>query len=169
MKKNRFVRRCLPFFLLAVLPSGLIISCKEDDDDIVKRKTITEAIIENDRFSILEEIIAEARMTDALRTGDITFFAPDNAAFGRANIFSAAEVTRASADSSRKFLQNHIIPKKRIDYNKFIAGKEKSLTGKEITFTKTDSVVIVNQNNIVVPDIGAANGVIHIIDSLLVK
>lgn len=50
MKKNRFVRRCLAFFLLVVLPSGLIVSCKESDEDIVKRKTITEVIVENDQL-----------------------------------------------------------------------------------------------------------------------
>ncbi|MCE7067842.1 fasciclin domain-containing protein [Dyadobacter sp. CY326] len=169
MKKNRFVGRCLTFFLLVLLPSGLIISCKEDEDDIVKGKTITEVIIENDRFSILEEVILHAKMGDALRTGDVTFFAPDNAAFGKANIFDSKGFIALPADSAKKFLQNHIIPKKRIEYAQFVAGKEKSLTGKEITFTKTDSVIIVNQNNIIVPNIGAANGVIHIIDSLIVK
>ena len=169
MKKNRFVGRCLAFFLFVVLPSGLIVSCKESDDDLVKRKTITEVIADNDQFSILEDVIAHAQMRDALRTGELTFFAPDNAAFGRANIFSSTALTSLPADSARKFLQNHIIPRERLSYTNFVAGKKKSITGREITFTKTDSVVIVNQNNIITPDISAANGVIHIIDSLIVR
>jgi uncharacterized surface protein with fasciclin (FAS1) repeats len=169
MKKNRFVRRCLAFFLLVVLPSGLIVSCKESDEDIVKRKTITEVIVENDQFSILEDLVFHAKMGDALRTGELTVFAPDNAAFGRANIFSSTVFTSLPSDSVKKFLQNHIIPKERIGYSSFAAGKKKAITGREIIFTKTDSVVIVNQNNIVTPDISAANGVIHIIDSLIVR
>lgn len=169
MKKNRFVGRYLAFFLFVVLPSGLILSCKESDDDLVKRKTITEVIADNDQFSILEDVIAHAQMRDALRTGELTFFAPDNAAFGRANIFSSSVFTALPADSAKKFLQNHIIGKDRIAYSSFVAGKKKALTGKEITFTKTDSVVVVNQNNIVTPDISAANGVIHVIDSLIVR
>jgi len=169
MKKNRFVRRCLAFFLVAVLPSGVIISCKEKNEDIVKRKTITEVIIENERFSILEDIMIHAGMNDALRTGEITFFAPDNSAFGKANIFSSSVITSLPADSARKLINSHIIGKERIDYSSLKEGKKKTIRGNEIMLTKTDSIFAVNRADIILPDISAANGVIHIIDSLAVR
>lgn len=169
MKKNRFVGRYVAFFLLAVLSSGVIISCKEKNEDIVKRKTITEVIMENERFSILKDIMIHAKMTDALRTGEITFFAPDNSAFGKANIFASSVITGLPADSARKLINNHIIGKKRLEYKDLLVAKEKSLTGKELSLTKTDSIFAVNKADIILPDISAANGVIHIIDSLAVR
>ena len=169
MKKNRFAGRCLTFFLLIGLSSGLMVSCTEKSEDIVKNKTITEVIIENDNFSILEEIMLNAEMSDALRAGEITFFAPDNEAFGKANIFSSSVITSRGADSARIFLQNHIVPKERLAYEFIQTGKKKTLTGKEIEFTKVDSVVNVNKSEIVIPDLSAANGVIHVIDSLIVR
>ncbi|WP_026631264.1 fasciclin domain-containing protein [Dyadobacter alkalitolerans] len=169
MKKNRFVGRCLAFFLLAVLPSGVIISCTEKSEDIVKGKTITEVIMENERFSILKDLMLYAKMSDGLRTGDVTFFAPDNAAFGRANIFSASELTMLPEDSIRKLINNHIVGKERLDYNRLKEGKKKTLGGKELSITKTDSIFSVNRADIILSDISAANGVIHIIDSLAVK
>ncbi|MCF2490124.1 fasciclin domain-containing protein [Dyadobacter sp. CY347] len=169
MKKNRFVGRCLAFFLLAVLPSGLIISCTEKSEDIVKRKTITEVIMENERFSILKDIMIHAKMTDALRTGEITFFAPDNSAFGKANIFSSNVITALPADSAIKLINNHIVGKKRLEYKDLTVAKEKSITGKELSLTVKDSIFAVNKADIIFSNISAANGVIHIIDSLAVR
>ncbi|MCF0053085.1 fasciclin domain-containing protein [Dyadobacter sp. LJ53] len=169
MKKNRFVWPYVAFFLLAVLSSGVIISCKEKNEDIVKRKTITEVILENERFSILKDLMIHARMNDDLRTGEVTFFAPDNAAFGRANIFSSSVITALPADSARKLINNHIVGKKRLSYKDLLVAKEKSLTGKELSLTKTDTIFSVNKADIILPDISAANGVIHIIDSLAVR
>jgi uncharacterized surface protein with fasciclin (FAS1) repeats len=93
MKKNRFAGRCVRFFLGVVVFSTAVFSCKESKEDLLKPKTITDVIIENEQFSILEEIVRYADMRDALRTDEITLFAPDNNAFGKANIFSSSNYT----------------------------------------------------------------------------
>jgi uncharacterized surface protein with fasciclin (FAS1) repeats len=169
MKKNRFIGLTGIFFLLISLGSGIIVSCKEKDEDIVKPKTITDIILENNQFSILREIMFYAEMTDALRTDELTFFAPSNDAFGKANIFSATVITSLPADSARHFIKSHIIGKKKLMFSELAAGQEKALSGHTLTITKTDSNIAVNKSDIVIKDLNADNGVIHVIDSLAVE
>jgi uncharacterized surface protein with fasciclin (FAS1) repeats len=167
MKKNRFAGRCVRFFLGVVVFSTAVFSCKESKEDLLKPKTITDVIIENEQFSILEEIVRYADMRDALRTDEITLFAPDNNAFGKANIFSSSNYTNKI--TAMAFIQNHIIANKVIKYVDFKAGVEKSKNKKDLSITKIDSVVAINKSDIVIKDINAANGIIQVIDSLVVK
>ena len=169
MKKNRFIGLAGTFFLLITLVSGIIVSCKEKDEDIVKPKTITDIILENDQFSILREIVFYTKMTDALRTDELTFFAPSNDAFGKANIFSASVITSMPVDSARLFINSHIIGKKKLDFEKLTAGRQESLSGDTLTITKIDSSVAINKSDIVIKDVKADNGIIHVIDSVAVK
>jgi uncharacterized surface protein with fasciclin (FAS1) repeats len=167
MKKNRFAGRCVRFFLGVVVFSTAVFSCKESREDLLKPKTITDVIIENDQFSILREIVTYAKMGDALRTDNLTLFAPDNNAFGKANIFSSSKYT--NEDSAKIFLKNHIIEKEIIDYDNLKAGVKKSLNKKDLIITKIDSVVAINKSDIVKRNVNAANGIIHVIDSLVVR
>jgi uncharacterized surface protein with fasciclin (FAS1) repeats len=49
------------------------------------------------------------------------------------------------------------------------AGVEKSLNNKDLSITKIDSVVAINKSDIVIKNVHAANGIIHVIDSLVVR
>jgi uncharacterized surface protein with fasciclin (FAS1) repeats len=167
MKKNRFAGRCVRFFLSVVVFSTAVFSCKESKEDLLKPKTINDVIIENQQFSILREIVRYADMGDALRTDNITFFAPDNAAFGKANISSSSNYTDKA--TAKAFLQNHMIAKEIIDYDKLKAGVKKSLNNKDLSITKIDSVVAINKSDIVIKNVHADNGIIHVIDSLVVR
>ncbi|TLV00585.1 fasciclin domain-containing protein [Dyadobacter luticola] len=166
MKKNRFVGRFATFFLIAGLFSVIAFSCKENDDDLVKPITITDIILTNEQFSILRDIMLTAEMTDALRSQNFTLFAPNNAAFGKANIFAASVITGPGKDSARIFLQNHII-KKTMSYADLMKStSELTITQKTLNITKVDSTVAINKSDIVIRDVNAANGLIQVIDSV---
>lgn len=167
MKKNRFAGRCVRFFLGVVVFSTAVFSCKENNEDLIKPKTITDVLIENEQFSILWEIVTYAKMGDALRTEEITLFAPDNKAFAKANISSSSKYSdQATAEA---FIQNHIIANKVIKYDDFKASVEKSKNKKDLSITKIDSVVAINKSDIVKRDVNADNGIIQVIDSLVVN
>ena len=168
MKKNRFLRLGALFFLTAGLFSFVLTSCKESEEDKVKPVTITDIILKNNDFSMLRDIMLYAEMSDAMRTENYTLFAPDNDAFEKANIFSSSVITSLPKDSARYFLQNHIM-KTRKNYDDLEVGSQVALNNKKLTITKVDSVVIINKSEIVIEDVNAANGVIHVIDSVLVR
>lgn len=169
MKKNSFIVRYRAFFLVAVLFSAVLLSCKEDDDDLVKPKTITDVILTNEQFSILREIILSTGMGDALRAGEVTLFAPDNAAFQRAGM-TASSITSLSGDSAKAFVKNHILGK-RYEFSALPMGKLETLNNKNfIQVAKTaDSTITVNGAEIVTKNINADNGIIQVIDSVLVR
>ncbi|WP_031528716.1 fasciclin domain-containing protein [Dyadobacter crusticola] len=167
MKKNRFIGRCASFFLIAAAISATVLSCKEDSKDLVKPKTVTDVILENDQFSLLRDIMIQAQMSDALRTENLTVFAPDNNAFSRANI-SATTITNMPKDSAMLFLKNHILQKK-TNLSDLKAGEQPTLNRVKVNITKVDSIVSINKSDIVIPNVNADNGVIHVIDSVLVR
>jgi uncharacterized surface protein with fasciclin (FAS1) repeats len=169
MKKNRFGGRWATFFLAAGLFSTILISCKEDGDDVVKRKAMTDVILENPEFSMLKEIMLHANKRDAFRSQNMTFFLPSNAAFRKANIVSASVITSMPNDSVLKFLDSHILTGP-IAYNEFKPGVYETYDKKaKISIAKKDSVVTVNGSKIGIKDVETNNGYIQVLDSVYVK
>ncbi|WP_454523189.1 fasciclin domain-containing protein [Dyadobacter jiangsuensis] len=168
MKKNRFGGRWATFFLAAGLFSTILISCKENADDVVKNRAATDIILENPEFSILKEIMLAAKKGDAFRTQNATFFLPTNAAFNKAKIFSASVIT-SKPDSIDKFLNRHVLNGQKA-YSEFTAGKydniDKTL---KIEIVKKDTAITVNGSHISRKDLSASNGIIQVLDSVYVK
>lgn len=168
MKKNRFGGRWATFFLAAGLFSTILISCKENSDDIVKNKAVTDIISENPEFSILKEIVEKAKANDALRAQNATFFLPDNAAFQRANIASSAAITSKSDPEILAFLNSFII-KSIYDVDATLpADSVNTVSGKKIKLVKQGDVVNVNNAAITKKNVSAANGLIQVVDSVYV-
>lgn len=169
MKKNNFKIRYKAFFLVTILFSGMIISCKEKDKELVKPKTITDVILDNAQFSIFKEIIVSIKMEDALRGENITLFIPNNAAFLKSSL-SAAKIIAMPKDSAVWFVNYHIIKgvKKFADLKseKLIAINQDTLTIQKST---TDSTISVNRAYIVTKDINADNGYIQVVDRVLTE
>lgn len=169
MKKYGSVRLGKAFFLMTILFATTFTACQEKEEDRVKPKTITDVLLENDQFSILREIVQYAGMSDALRTTEMTIFAPNNGAFGKAGIFSAAPITGLPKDSVILFLSNHIVGSQVLKYSNLTAGTLKPLKGATLRVSKIDSTVSINASDIIIRDVNADNGAIQVIDSVLVN
>jgi uncharacterized surface protein with fasciclin (FAS1) repeats len=116
-------------------------------------------------FKTLSAALAAAGLVDTLKgAGPFTVFAPNDAAF--------AKIPKADLDALLKdkakltaVLTYHVIDGKvmAIDVK---AGKLKSVQGSEITIT-TDNGVMVDGAKVTSSNILADNGVIHVIDSVI--
>jgi uncharacterized surface protein with fasciclin (FAS1) repeats len=170
MKKNKLLGRQSSYFLIALLFSLTLNACKENDKDIVKPKTITDIIRENNDFTILREIITVTGMSDALRTTNLTLFAPNDAAFRSSNITNASVITSMPLDSATAFVLHHIL-ETRVEYKDLQRGKLKMKDGKTVNVTKMgpDSTVVLGQSFLTIKNLSAAdNGIIHVIDRPLI-
>lgn len=170
MKKNRFGGRWVTFFLAIGLFSTILISCKEDDADKVGQRTVTDIIRENPEFSILKEIMDEAKKGDAFRTQNATFFLPSNAAFNKAKIFSASEITsKMDSINIDVFLNQHVLIGQ-VSYGDLKPGKY-DVVGKtlKLEIAKKDTSFTVNGAEIARRNVKSANGIIQVLDSLYVK
>lgn len=107
-----------------------------------------------------------AGLTDTLRKGGpYTIFAPDNNAFTH---LPAGSLEALMKDKRRlsQVLSYHIIPGKKL-ITQIKPSKIKSLQGSNLTLTSDNGMVTVNSANVIQSDLTADNGVIQIIDHVL--
>ncbi len=171
MKKNHFTDRFKSFILFGALFTGGLLSCQESDKDVVKPKTVTDILAENDRFSTIHEIIVGAKAQDAFRTTDgFTFFAPNNDAFQLAGL-TASQVLAFPKDSALKFVLYHVYAHQKVA-NDLKGGKIVMMNKDTVNISRgTDTTIITLNKNakIVEKNIHADNGLIQVIDKLLTQ
>jgi len=103
-------------------------------------------------------------LTEAVNTTpDLTIFAPNNGAFE--DISSA--LGNLTAEQAASILQYHVI-NGTVAYSSTLAnGTVPTLGGGNITITIIDGEVFVNRARVVTADVLIANGVLHVLDSVL--
>ncbi|WP_460640403.1 fasciclin domain-containing protein, partial [Larkinella harenae] len=89
-----FYHRNLAVLLVASSMLVTLASCNKDDDDNnpPAPQTITDIVLSNNDFSLLEAAVVRAGLADALRSGTLTVFAPTNAAFQAAGFANEAAI-----------------------------------------------------------------------------
>nr|OQO17983.1 hypothetical protein B0A51_12025 [Rachicladosporium sp. CCFEE 5018] len=108
--------------------------------------------------------VEATNLTSALSTTpDITIFAPNNAAFQA--IGSA--VANLTVEQAAAILEYHVINGTVAYSSTLTNGSVPALGGGNLTITVTDGEVFVNQARVINADILLANGVLHVIDSVL--
>jgi uncharacterized surface protein with fasciclin (FAS1) repeats len=122
----------------------------------------------NADFSTLVAAITAAGLGDALSgEGPFTVFAPTNAAF---EALPAGLLEKLLLPENKevltKILTYHVVPAKVMAAD-VAAGDVNTLEGSAFAIT-TEGGVKVNASNVTATDVAASNGVIHVIDAVLV-
>jgi uncharacterized surface protein with fasciclin (FAS1) repeats len=122
----------------------------------------------NADFSTLVAAITAAGLGDALSgAGPFTVFAPTNAAF---EALPAGLLEKLLLPENKevltKILTYHVVPAKVMAAD-VAAGDVNTLEGSAFAVT-TEGGVKVNASNVTATDVPASNGVIHVIDAVLV-
>ena len=122
----------------------------------------------NPDFSTLVTAVTAAGLGEALSgTGPFTVFAPTNAAF---EALPAGLLEKLLLPENKevltKILTYHVVPSKVMAAD-VAAGDVTTLEGSTFAIT-TEGGVKVNASNVTATDVPASNGVIHVIDAVLV-
>ncbi|MPR34527.1 fasciclin domain-containing protein [Salmonirosea aquatica] len=158
-------------FLTKLMVTGILLSagwaCK--DDDPVNPKTITDVVFDSPDFTILGTAIRYAGMSDALKTQDLTFFAPNDAAFKASGFADAAAITARPAAEIREILKYHIIGTALTVDQLEAQGTPsyQNLAMKPTYITRNSGGVLINGVRITTPNMKADNGIIHVVERLL--
>ena len=119
-------------------------------------------------FKTLVKAVQAAGMVDALKQpGPLTVFAPSDKAFAKLPKGTLEGLLKDKA-KLRAVLSYHVVAGKVDAKAAARAGSAKTLLGKTVTFSKSKSGLKVENANIVGADVGAKNGVIHVIDTVLI-
>lgn len=130
-------------------------------------KTIADTAAATPQLSTLNKLIAEAGLTDTLRgTGPFTVFAPTNDAF-KALPKATQDALAKDKNQLAAVLRYHVVPGKVMAAD-VKTGKAKTVQGADINLAKAGSFVTVEEAMVVQADVNATNGVVHLIDRVLI-
>jgi transforming growth factor-beta-induced protein len=147
-------------------------SCSDDDDDNSPRQeTIVATAQGNNNLSAL--VTALTKFPDLVSTlggtGQYTVFAPTDAAFsaflsaiGQENIDDIPE------DVLRSVLEYHVIAGSGLKASNLSSGNVETAQGENIAVSLAGGVTLNGSANVVTADVEATNGVVHVIDAVLV-
>lgn len=130
---------------------------------------IVDIAVGNPDFSILVAALQKAELVETLQgEGPFTVFAPTNAAFEKllGALDISAEELLAQPDLA-KVLTYHVVAGKVMSTDLTDGMKAATVNGEEITVDLSSGVKI-NDSTVTSADIEASNGLIHVIDTVLV-
>lgn len=133
-------------------------------------QNIVEIAAGDDRFETLVTAVQAAGLVDTLQgDGPFTVFAPTDDAFA-ALPAGTLEALLADTDTLTKILTYHVVPGKVMAADVVgMNGQEAGTVQGENVMVKVDGGnVMINDANVIITDIEASNGVIHVIDKVII-
>jgi uncharacterized surface protein with fasciclin (FAS1) repeats len=131
------------------------------------RKDIVDTAVSAEQFKTLVTAVKAAELVDVLRDkGPYTVFAPNDKAFAKV----PKEQLQALLKDKEKLqgvLTYHVIPGKVMAADVVKLESAKTAQGKPVNIVVKDGKVQVNGANVLKTDIECSNGVIHVIDAVL--
>jgi transforming growth factor-beta-induced protein len=136
-------------------------------DKVLLPPTVVDLAIDNDNFSTLVAAVVKADLAGTLNgTGPFTIFAPTNAAFDA--LFSALEITGLDDLTKEQLipiLQYHVVSGN-VRSTDLYSGNFATLNG-DIAIEMGSTVTINTDTNVIAANVQGSNGVIHVIDKVL--
>jgi uncharacterized surface protein with fasciclin (FAS1) repeats len=129
--------------------------------------TIAELTSSSDSFKVLAAALEAAGLTEVLsQEGPYTVFAPTDEAFAALPEGAVEQLLLPeNKDVLTQILTYHVVPDSLLSAD-METGSVATVEGQEVAIEVTDTVTV-NNANVVVPDVAASNGVIHIIDRVI--
>ena len=129
--------------------------------------SVADTIASQSQLSTLNGLVAKAGLTDTLKgTGPYTVFAPTNAAFAKVPAKTMDELGKDPA-RLKAVLTYHVVPGKVMAAN-VKNGNTKTVNGANVALSKAGEFVTIEEAMVQTADISATNGVVHIVDSVLI-
>ncbi len=130
--------------------------------------TIVEVASSSPNFKTLVTAIQAADLSETLSgTGPFTVFAPTDKAFAALPQGTLEKLLLpANKEALQKVLTYHVIPSA-VESTAIKPGSVKTVEGGNVSLKVTSGKVTVNKANVIQADVKASNGVIHVIDKVL--
>ena len=135
----------------------------------ISAQTIVDAAVSNKDFSTLVTALKAADLVSALSgEGPFTVFAPTNEAFAKLPEGTVESLLKPeNKDKLISILTYHVIPGKVMSKDIKPSQMVKTVNGQQVSIKLSYGKVSVDGANVTAADVEADNGVIHIIDSVI--
>jgi uncharacterized surface protein with fasciclin (FAS1) repeats len=129
--------------------------------------SVADTIAANPKLSTLSALVAKSGLTDTLKSaGPFTVFAPSNEAFAKVPAKTMDELGKDPA-RLKSVLTYHVVPGKVMAAD-VRNGNSKTVNGANIALSRAGEFVTVEDAMVQTADISATNGVVHVVDSVLI-
>jgi len=129
--------------------------------------SVAETIAANPQLSTLNSLVTKTGLTDTLKsTGPFTVFAPSNEAFAKVPAKTMEDLGKDPA-KLKAVLTYHVVAGKLMAAD-VKNGNNKTVNGANIALSKAGEFVTVEDAMVQTADISATNGVVHVVDSVLI-
>jgi uncharacterized surface protein with fasciclin (FAS1) repeats len=132
-------------------------------------KDVVDTAVANGSFKTLATALKAAGLIDTLKgPGPFTVFAPTDAAFAKLPAGTVETLLKPeNRDKLRRVLTYHVVPGKVASTEVVKMTSAKTVSGDALAISVKDGGVMIGAAKVVTADVGASNGVIHVIDSVL--
>jgi uncharacterized surface protein with fasciclin (FAS1) repeats len=162
--KASFLKQVIAVFALSVATTPAMFA---GDNHKEAKKDIIETAVAAGNFKTLATALTEAGLIETLKgDGPFTVFAPTDEAF--------AKVPKATLDNLlknkeqlTKVLLYHVVAGKVMSSDVVKISSAKTVEGSSVKISVKDKTVMVDKAKVTSVDIEASNGVIHVIDSVI--
>jgi uncharacterized surface protein with fasciclin (FAS1) repeats len=134
-----------------------------------KSNDIVDIASSNPDFSTLVAAVSAAGLVETLKSdGPFTVFAPTNAAFAKLPAGTIETLLKPeNKDKLTAILTYHVVPGKVMAADVVGLKSATTVNGKGVHIRVSGGTVHINKSTVVATDIEASNGVIHVIDTVL--
>lgn len=133
------------------------------------KKDIVDVAVANGSFNTLVAAVQAAGLVETLKSdGPFTVFAPTDEAFAKLPEGTVEMLLKPeNKDKLVAVLTYHVVAGKVMAKDVVKLSSAKTVQGKEAMIKVMDGKVMVDAANVVLTDVKASNGVIHVIDSVI--
>lgn len=163
--------------VLAILVVGIVIAAisanNTNNTSNMQPQTATSNIVElaqgSNDLSTLVAAVSAADLAGALSAeGNLTVFAPTNSAFSAIQSTVDTLLMPENKAQLQAVLQYHVVPTRALSSDLTDGQVITTLGGESLKVRIVNGVVFINNAQVITADVTASNGVVHIIDQVLV-
>lgn len=138
-------------------------------ETMMPQKDIVDTAVGAGDFNTLATALKAAGLVDTLKgPGPFTVFAPTDAAFAELPPGTVEDLLKPqNKEKLVSILTYHVVPQKVMAAAVFKMNSAKTVNGQTLTIRSGATGVMVDDARVVTTDIGCANGVIHVIDAVM--
>jgi uncharacterized surface protein with fasciclin (FAS1) repeats len=136
---------------------------------LAQSKDIVSLAVGNENLSTLVAAVKAAGLVETLQSdGPFTVFAPTNEAFAALPAGTLESLLKPENKAKlTSILTYHVVPAKVMSGDLSNGQKAKTVEGDEVKVTMNNQGVMINDAKVVAADVSASNGVVHVIDKVI--
>lgn len=134
-----------------------------------KVSDIVDTAVENGSFTTLVAALQAAGLVDTLKgEGPFTVFAPTDDAFAKLPAGTIENLLKPeNLETLKSILLYHVVAGKVMGEDVKMIESAETVLGEPVAIKQSMGKITINDANVVLPDVETSNGVIHVIDSVL--